>query len=846
MAVTEERSGGSLGTFAGVFTPSVLTILGIILFLRLGYVVGAAGLGRALVIILIANTISILTSISLSAIATNLRVRGGGDYYLISRTLGIGFGGALGIVLFLAQSVSIAFHAIGFGEAVSVLGGLTAAWAPQAIAAAAVAMLFTLAWLGSDWATRFQYVVMGVLVAAIVAFFVGAFEAWDGQLLQQNFGPGVGPPFWVIFAIFFPAVTGFTQGVSMSGDLKNPGRSLPTGTFLAVGISIVVYLAVAFAFAATVPGHELVSDFGAMRRVSSVAWLVDAGVIAATLSSALASFLGAPRILQSLARDRVFPLLTPFALGHGANENPRRGVLFSLVIASATIAIGQLNLIAPIVSMFFLISYGLLNYATWYEARANSPSFRPRFRWFNQRLSLAGAIACAGVMLAIQPLAAVGAVAVLYGIHQYIRRRGGVERWADSERSHRMQRVRDDLHAIAHDSVQQRDWRPVILAFTDDPRRRRRLARFASWLEGNSGYTTMVKLLFDRAGPRAEEERQEVEKTIRKELRDANVPVFSRTILAADVDRELGVLLQSHGIGPLWANTVLLNWYDHNDDVPDRPGLASYGRYVRTALRNDCHVVLLAAGPNDFAAIEQTKPSKRRIDVWYRENATGNWMVLMSYLMTRSRHLEAARIRLFVPANPDEDPEDQIRRVREELGHARIDAEPIIVADPTVEMIIERSGDASVVLAPFALQDDRPISAIEGSMDDLAREVGVLAFVLACSELDLDTDPESGRPAEIAKAVDAQEQADKTSKKIEETLRVTEQELVELEASHVAALEDPALSDSLPAVVSQLKATRENVEKLRRRLAKAQVKATSASREKEELIGEDEDGEAPR
>ena len=171
--LNHQASRGQLGTFAGVFTPSILTILGIILFLRLGYVVGNAGLARALVIIGLANAISVLTSVSLSAIATNLKVKGGGDYYLISRTLGLEFGGAIGIVLFLAQSVSIAFYCIGFGEALNSLIPESTFMTPQIIAVAAVSFLFIFAWLGADWATRFQFVVMGLLAAALLSFLAG-------------------------------------------------------------------------------------------------------------------------------------------------------------------------------------------------------------------------------------------------------------------------------------------------------------------------------------------------------------------------------------------------------------------------------------------------------------------------------------------------------------------------------------------------------------------------------------------------------------------------------------------------------------------------------------------------
>ncbi len=254
---------GTLGTFGGVFTPSVLTILGIILFLRLGFVVGSAGLGRALIIIGLANAISLLTTFSLSAIATNLKVKGGGDYYLISRTLGVEFGGAIGIVLFLAQSVSVAFYCIGFSEAVAFMLPEGPPFFPQAIAALAVAFLFIFAWMGADWATKFQYVVMAALGVAIASFFIGGLGKWDEAMLTRNWAPSAGSlPFWGLFAIFFPAVTGFTQGVSMSGDLKDPGKSLPLGTFLAVGISIVVYFGVAIVFSASVPSDRLMVTTG--------------------------------------------------------------------------------------------------------------------------------------------------------------------------------------------------------------------------------------------------------------------------------------------------------------------------------------------------------------------------------------------------------------------------------------------------------------------------------------------------------------------------------------------------------------------------------------------------------
>ncbi|HZD40814.1 MAG TPA: hypothetical protein VE131_08845, partial [Terriglobales bacterium] len=199
-------SSNRLGTFAGVFTPSLLTILGIILFRRLGFVVGSAGLGRALGIIALSSAIAVLTTISLSAIATNIRVKGGGDYYLISRTLGVEFGAAIGIILFLAQSVSIAFYCMGFAEVVGGFWGADNSTVLQVIAALAVTFLFVFAWLGADWATRLQYGIMSVLALAILSFFVGGVLRWEPALLAANWSRPQGSlEFWFLFSLFFPA-----------------------------------------------------------------------------------------------------------------------------------------------------------------------------------------------------------------------------------------------------------------------------------------------------------------------------------------------------------------------------------------------------------------------------------------------------------------------------------------------------------------------------------------------------------------------------------------------------------------------------------------------------------------
>jgi amino acid transporter len=838
------ESKGTLGTFAGVFTPSILTILGIILFLRLGYVVGSAGLARTLIIIGIANAISVLTSFSLSAIATNLKVKEGGDYYLISRTLGVEYGGAIGIVLFLAQSVSIAFYCIGFGEAVSAMFPEAFRALPQIIAALALSFLFIFAWLGADWATRLQYLVMAVLAAALFSFFIGGLNSWDNANITENWSsPASGPGFWILFAIFFPAVTGFTQGVSMSGDLKNPGRSLPLGTFLAVGISILVYFGAAVVFASALPRGILANDYEAMEKAALFGILISAGVIAATLSSAMASFLGAPRILQSMAGDRIFPFLLPFAKGDGPNGNPRRGVILSAVIAFLTIGFGKLNTIAPIVSMFFLISYGLLNYATYFEARSASPSFRPTFRWFDARLSLLGFLTCLGAMLAIDMAAGAIAISILFAIYQYLKRTGGPSRWADSRRSYYLQRIRESLIAAASEPEHPRDWRPQLLAFSNDPTRREHLLRFASWIEGGSGLTTAVRILEGECAKMLKL-REEAEEELRKYIAEHKLKAFPLVITAPDLKLGIYSLVQAVGIGPIKVNTILLNWLDQEQKGVPGIGLFRYSRNLRVAFRLGCNISILSIKEDAWDSLMEIPPEKKQIDVWWQDDATGQLMLLMAYLMTRCDAWDNAKIRVLSTRDltrASHTAED-LRSILEKVW---IDAEAKVVNYSGIDSIIEASKGSSIVFLPFRLRGDSLVTPFDANVEEMISALPVTALVLAAEDIDLDAEPEEGKSGELAEAYDAFKDAEKRGQTSEKELaRITEEvdeRTHELESA-ISSGADKNFAEKLRASIE----AKEKADKALRRQAKALAKAEDAARKVESLGGkiDKEDEEA--
>lgn len=823
-----QASDHKLGMFGGVFTPSILTILGIILFLRMGYTVGHAGFGKALLLITVANLVSILTTMSLSAIATNIHVKGGGAYYLISRTLGVQFGGAIGLVLFLAQSISIAFYCVGFAEALMALLPPYPYVSAPSIAMASVVFLFFLAWLGADWATKFQYIVMGLLVLALGSFFVGGVLQWNPDLFARNFAaPEGGLPFWVLFAIFFPAVTGFTQGVNMSGDLKDPGRAIPLGTFLAVGLSTIIYFLVAIVFAGAVPNSELMADYGAMKKMALVPGLISAGVVAATLSSAMASFLGSPRILQSIAKDKIFKVLNPFAKGEGPTDNPRRGVLLSGAIAIATIFLGQLNLIAQVVSMFFLISYALINYATFYESRTASPSFRPRFRWFSPWLSLAGFIICTGAIMAIDIRSGIMAVCILLAVYQYLKQRKGPARWADSRRSHYLKRTKENLNAAAAEPEHDRDWRPIILAFTNESKRLKSLLEFSGWLEGRSSMTTAVRIIQGQ-GLKIKTQKAKTFQELSARIKEINSTAYPLVVSVSDISKALPVLIQAFGLGPLKANTGLVNWMDELGQGISGIGPSWYAENLRIAFREGLNLVVFHADDQRWDKVLTRKPKEQVIDVWWNNDPTSRLMLLLAYLVTRRDIWSKAVIRVI--SSEAGEGKDELQKLMEDI---RIDAEPVLVPDQAGDTVIEISSNASLVFLPCRIREGQVLDSQGGSLLKLLPRLPMTALVMAAQDIDLEAEPDTGTPGEVAQAEDDLAQAqDKYEAAEKECQRLQEK----TQALTAKLVDFPKESEEFPRALKEADQALEEEENAFRRAAKAKAKVDQAAKTLEEIV----------
>ena len=492
--------------------------------------------------------------------------------------------------------------------------------------------------------------------------------------------------------------------------------------------------------------------------------------------------------------------------------------------------------------MFFLISYGLLNYATWFEARTQSPSFRPRFRWFDRRISLVGALGCLAAMMAINLAAGLVAVAILAAVYQYLKRTAGPARWADSRRAYHFQRLREHLLAIAEEPEHPRNWRPRLLVFSNDANRREQLLRFSSWIEGGAGLTTAVKILVGQ-GARARLRRGEEEKKLLAEIAEIDVEAFARVILAPTVLEGSRALIQSWGIGPVRANTAILNWpeqvLDRSDNPPEGSGHERYGRYLRAALRLGCNVIAVDAKMAEWEVLHRRPPRERRIDIWWSNDATSRLTLLVAYLMTRSGAWDGATIRVLTLAAPEgkeNQDRDELERLIEE---ARIEAECHMVDARDADGIADQSADASLVFLPLRLHNYQPADPFGNPLDDLFERLPVVAVVLAAEDIPLDADPEQGEAAETALVRDAVSDTEKRAADAEAEALKVEEQIAVMEKEFAKLVESGGKEEKIAAMEKALADAGTDAQKAVRRAAKARAKARDAATAAEALEKKD-------
>ena len=467
------------GTFGGVFTPTLLTILGVIMYLREGWVIGNAGILGGLLIILLAYAITICTALSMSSITSNIRIGAGGAYAIISQSLGLEVGGSLGIPRYLSQALAITLYIFGFREAwIWVFPDHPAFLVDLAI----FLVLWAIAYKSADLAIRVQYLIMAVIAGSLVSIAVAAF---NGSMQYDVADVGLwgsfrgapetgfsGTTFWTVFAVFFPAATGIMAGANMSGDLKDPRRSIPIGTMAAIGVSLVIYLLLAYWVARSATPDELVENYYVMIDKAYWGPLVVAGVFGATFSSALASMVGAARILQAMGEHRVIPGGAWVGTLTKKGE-PRNSMLITGGIVFATLLVRDLNAIAPLITMFFLITYAMLNVVVLIEQSLGLVSFRPLLK-VPRIVSVLGLVGSLFAMFIINPTISLVSVAVVVAFYGVLTRQQMEAPFED---------VRSGLFVAFSEwaakkvtdmpAMQERAWKPNLLVPVEDVRRLR-------------------------------------------------------------------------------------------------------------------------------------------------------------------------------------------------------------------------------------------------------------------------------------------------------------------------------------------------------------------------------------
>ena len=617
---------GGLSTFGGVFTPSVLTILGVIMYLRLGWVVGNAGIIGTMLIVTLSTVITLLTAFSIAAIATDQRVRIGGAYYMISRSLGIEIGGAVGIPLYIAQGLSVALYTVGFAES---FVGAFPFFDETTVGLVVTLLVAGLALVSAQAAIRSQYVIIGAIALSLASLLFGKpVEPSDIEMWGKPGSEG----FWTVFAVFFPAVTGIMAGVNMSGDLAHPKKAIPKGTFAAIGVGYVVYMGLPLILANRADAATLIEDSLIMREIAYWGDAILLGVWGATLSSALGSILGAPRVLQALARDGVLPRsLRWLGKGSGEDDTPRIGTVLTLAIVLVAVYLGNLNIIAPILTMFFLTTYAVLNVAAGMERFLDSPSFRPAFK-VHWSFSLLGALGCIAAMVLVNALATGLAVVFVIGIFVWLERRSLKTAWGDVRRGLWMSITRSGLLRL-RGSSDPKNWRPHFLVLAGAPTSRWHLIDLAADWTHNQALMTVSAVITDES---ASMDRQHtMEQNIRDHLGRRGVQGLVRTISAPDSFQGAERLVESYGLGALVPNTILLG------TSRDPEHRNRYCEMIRHFHRSQRNVVLLHHNE------ERGFGERKRIDVWWGGlKGNGGLMKILAYLLQTSLSWQKADVYL--------------------------------------------------------------------------------------------------------------------------------------------------------------------------------------------------------
>ncbi len=720
------------GAFSGVFTPSILTILGVIMFMRLGWVTGVAGLWGTIGIIFLAHIISITTGLSISSIATDKKIEAGGIYYILSRSLGLPMGGSIGITLFVGTALSISLYIVGFTEsflAIPYIRELTGISELninniRIIGSIVLIILVLIAFIGTDIAIKTQFFILAAIFLSIISIVVGLIINHQPQEIGIEPNETIKPfrdfTFEQVFAIFFPAVTGFTAGVAMSGDLKDPKSDIPKGTLISIAVGLIIYVGLAIMIYFFVDQATLLNNYNFLMALAWIPPLVVAGIWGATLSSALGGILGGPRIIQAIAQDKIVPKI--LGKGQGINNEPRNALIFTFVISEAGILIGDLNIIAGIVTMFYLSAYGFINLAFALEKWA-STDFRPSFN-ISLWIGVIGFIASFLVMSQLDILSMFGALAILGIIYHFIGKKQLNLQFGDVWQSVRFSVLRKLLTQLSKKSLSERNWRPNILLFSGGTGSRPHLIEFGKALVGEHGLISNFILVVNSTSKVLFPKHKQA---LKNDTLSKDEGIFSRLQECNDLYKGITSIAATYGFSGVEPNTILMGWGRKTENHVE------FAKMFKHLCDLDHNVVML-----DYNK-EKGFGNYKNIDVWWRGGSNnGNLILSLIKYIKATYKWRHANIRILL-INYNNGQQDRIyKKAKEALSIMRIQAEIKIInnaidSKPVNTIIKMESASADLTFLGLAdVVEGKEQDFVERA-DSLYQDLGTIALVKASS-----------------------------------------------------------------------------------------------------------------
>ncbi|TFH39317.1 MAG: amino acid permease [Bacteroidia bacterium] len=703
------ESKNGFGT-APVFFTAISTILGAILFLRFGFAVGTLGFWGVVLILILGHMVTIPTALAISEIATNKRVEGGGEYFIISRSFGLNIGATIGIALFMSQAISVAFYVIAFTEAFEFLFNFinerfSIDLPRQVISIPAMTGLAVLILKkGANMGVKTLYIVVAILAISLALFFLGKTD----HAATSEFGLGNAAfrnrdDFFLVFAIVFPAFTGMTAGVGLSGDLRNPSKSIPLGTTTATISGLVIYLFIIYKLALSVSPEEMLGNQLIMAKIAiGGAVIIPIGLAASTISSAIGSIMVAPRTLQALASDRSFPSTRInywLSRSRKRDGEPANASLVTIVIAMIFVALGNVNAVAEIISMFFMVTYGSLCLISFLNHFGSSPSYRPSFksRWY---LSLTGFIISVWVMFMINAPYAIAAISVMVLVYLYINYYHKNRKGLESLFANSIFQLNRNLQVYRQRSKQkkfEKEWRPSAICISKNSFDRDTAFRLLNWISYRYGFGTYLHRIegyFSRSThDRAVEELNRLLNTFEK----IENHVFVDTMISPSYTSAIAQAIQLPGISGMENNMVIFEFDKTNpvelEDIIDNFALVNAGSF---------DIGILAS-----SAIRMNY--KNGIHVWIKstDEYNSNLMILLSFIISGHPDWKKSSIKIFDICKKDEvDELHELKRKFIEEGRLPITEKniEIIVEEPNVspkKVICEKSSEAALTIIGF-------------------------------------------------------------------------------------------------------------------------------------------------